>query len=435
MLLMFALIIPAGINLGKKSIWLLLPIPSLYVVTLLLDRFLNPISLFEFIDDHSLKSWVVSSEAILLISSIAPLSEDPSFSSSNANQKKVYDQNNNEEKYKSIFESLYDVYYQTDLHGKITMISPSIKIRAGYEPLDIIGRKVTDFYADPDARNILMTRLKEKGSVHDFETKLVANDGQIFHVEISSKVMFDKKGSPIGIEGTLHDITERIENETKLKESSEKIKLLSAHIRHNYEEERARFSREIHDEIGQEFEAIKMEMAQLRNAITVMPIRERITKVISNMDDSITKVRRIAMELRPGILDDIGLIAAVEWQGQEFERRTGIKFIFSSSINEFAPDTTLSNNLYRVFQEALSNVEKHSAASAVEVKIKLTNGKLIFEIKDNGKGFDVQKARSKATVGLLGIFERISLINGYLSINSKENAGTEIQLSIPIIIN
>jgi PAS domain S-box-containing protein len=427
------LIMITGIILGKKSIWLLMFVPAIYGSLSLLKNY----GFLPKFDDATSRIfilyWMVSAGALIFVCFVS------SFDRFSTALGKTSDKNaslrSSEEKYRSIFESLYDVYYQTDLAGRIIMISPSIKIRAGYEPSAIIGRYVTDFYADPNARNSLLSLLKEKGAIHDFETEMVSSDGKVVNVEVSSKFMLGRKGEPIGIEGSLHDVSKRVESEKKLKESSVSAKLLSAHIHHNFEEERARFSREIHDEIGQEFEAIKMELAQLRNAVTVLALRDRVTKVISNMDDSIGKVRRIAMALRPGILDDLGLISAVEWHGQEFERRTGIKFIFNCSINDLKPDTHLSTNIFRIFQEALSNVEKHSGATVVEVKMELTNGQLVFEIKDNGEGFDVPKARSKATLGLLGIFERISLINGYLSIDSGENIGTHIQLTISIIIN
>ncbi len=340
-----------------------------------------------------------------------------------------------EDKYRSIFESLYDVYYQTDLLGRITMISPSIKMRAGYEPAEIIGRNVTEFYVDPNSRSRLLDLLKNNGVAHDFETDMVTKEGRILNVEISSKIMFNKKGEPIGIEGSLHDISKRVESEKKLKENSANAKLLSAHVHHNFEEERARFSRQIHDDIGQEFEAVKMDMALLKNEISEPKWKERLTNIIYKMDSSIEKVRRIAMELRPGLLDDLGLVSAIEWLGEDFERRTDIAFVFNCNISDLKPDDRLSTTIFRIFQETLSNVEKHSAASIVEVNINLTNGRLVLITRDNGKGFDVEKAKTKATLGLFGIFERISMINGYLSIRSEENFGTEIQLSVPIIIN
>jgi len=129
-----------------------------------------------------------------------------------------------EEKYRAIFESFYDVYYQTDKEGLITIISPSVKTQAGYDPEDVIGHPVTDFYLHPDDREKFMQELKETGTVNDYELKLKAKDGRVIEVSASSNLVFDTEGKPVGVEGVLRDITKRKRAEMALKESEEKYR-------------------------------------------------------------------------------------------------------------------------------------------------------------------------------------------------------------------
>jgi len=430
-----AMVLLIGIGLGRKSVWLFFLNPIIYYLLVLLDHHSYFTSLTYILENKVFLFWLISSEAILIICAIGLFNENKFKSLESSITSKKKESIVSEEKFRSIFESLHDIYYQTDLQGKITMISPSIKARAGYEPKEVIGKCVTEFYVDPNVRKVFIARLTEKGVVHDYETDLVSKDVNVKHVEISSKIVYGNNNTPIAIEGTIHDVSSRKVNEKYLKERSEKIKLLSAHIQNSYEEEKTRFSREIHDELGQQLASMKMDALGMKKQISkVSPeLVNRLSTLIASIDNSIEKMRRIGTELHPGILDDLGLLSTLEWQGQEFELRTGIKFSFTSDLKEFNPDIKLSINIFRIFQEALSNIERHSLASMVETRIKLEDNNLVFDIKDNGKGFDVELAKTKASFGLLGIYERISILNGYISVVSSENKGTEILLRIPII--
>jgi len=434
---LLAIVLFIGVGLGRRSLWLFFLIPIFYCVILLLNWYSYNFLFSYLLNNKGFIAWLISVEAILFISGVG-ISYENSFAKLSCLkfQKKI-STTLSEQKYRSIFESLYDVYYQTDLMGKITMISPSIKLRAGYEPEEIIGKSVTEFYANPNSRKIFISQLTENGEVHDYETELVTKNGNVKHVEVSSKIIYGVNNTPIGIEGTIHDISLRKLREKKLKEKTENIKLLSAHMQNNYEEQRTRFSRVIHDELGQQLTAIKIEALSIKNSINEMgsQMDNRFLKLIENMDNSIEKLRKIGTELRPGILDDLGLLSAIEWQGQEFEYRTGIKFKFNTPLKELNPDVTFSINVFRIFQEALSNIERHAEASCVEATMKLTDGFIHFEISDNGTGFDLELGITKGKFGLLGIFERISLLNGYISIVSTVGKGTQIILNIPITIN
>ena len=161
-------------------------------------------------------------------------------------------------------------------------------------------------------------------------------------------------------------------------------------------------------------------------------IQQKLSSMLSVIDDTVQSVRRISSELRPGILDDLGLIPALEWQSQEFEKRTGIKSIYNSRVNEFNPASDISTNIFRVYQEALTNIARHAQASLVETSLEETEGYVVLKVKDNGLGIDKVEASVKDSLGLMGMRERALLFNGELSIEGERQKGTIVTLRIPL---
>ena len=200
------------------------------------------------------------------------------------------------------------------------------------------------------------------------------------------------------------------------------------------EEERTSIAREIHDELGQQLTGLKMDISWLtRKLVTDDPvIKERTKEMIELADETVKTVRRISSDLRPGILDDLGLIAALEWQCAEFEKRSGIKSAFSASVTEVNCDRNLATGIFRVYQEALTNVMRHSGASKVDSTLAEKGSKIILTITDNGKGFDLFEAKNKKTLGLLGMQERARMFGGELNIISEKNKGTTITLAVSV---
>jgi signal transduction histidine kinase len=155
--------------------------------------------------------------------------------------------------------------------------------------------------------------------------------------------------------------------------------------------------------------------------------------MISLIDDTIITVRRIASELRPSILDDLGLIAALEWQGQEFEKRTGVKSYLNHDILDFNPEKELSTTIFRVYQEALTNITRHAHATQVETTIEIKDNYITLIVKDNGCGIDLNNVNYKNSLGLIGMKERALLFKGDLTIECGKSKGTIIILKIPLI--
>ena len=157
--------------------------------------------------------------------------------------------------------------------------------------------------------------------------------------------------------------------------------------------------------------------------------------MIALIDETVKTVRRISSELRPGILDDLGLIPALEWQCQEFEKRTGIVSRCTTDLNDHNFDRNLATNIFRVYQEALTNVARHAQATLVETFLTGRDGFIYLTVKDNGIGFDMVSVKNKRSLGLVGMRERAMLFQGELVIKSETGKGTEILLKAPMSVN
>jgi signal transduction histidine kinase len=200
------------------------------------------------------------------------------------------------------------------------------------------------------------------------------------------------------------------------------------------EEEKIKIAREIHDELGQQITGLKMDISWLSKKLEPenKALYEKTKDILSLLDETVKSVRRIASELRPGILDDIGLVAAIEWQSNDFQKRSGIKTKFNCSNKDLLTPPDISTGLFRIFQESLTNVARHANATEIVASITRTNNKIILEIKDNGKGFDVSTISHKRTLGLLGMKERTMIMGGEYKILSEKGNGTTVVVSVPL---
>jgi PAS domain S-box-containing protein len=245
--------------------------------------------------------------------------------------------------------------------------------------------------------------------------------------------------SPLHLDGTraicliASDLSEAKRAEQEVRASSEQLRKLAARLLSVREEERTRIAREIHDELGQSLTAVKMDLAWLagrlprRNA----QMHERIRSTLALADSINQSVRRISTDLRPGILD-LGLAAAVEWQIQEFQARTGIQCKLRLLTQEmFAPD--VSTSLFRILQETLTNVARHAKATRVEVVKEKEGDRLVLRIRDNGRGFDPEDPSISKSLGLLGMRERAAMLGGQVNIASAPGKGTTVTAWIPLL--
>jgi PAS domain S-box-containing protein len=230
-----------------------------------------------------------------------------------------------------------------------------------------------------------------------------------------------------------NDVTEKIQASEKLKDSYQEIRQLASRLQEIREEERAAMAREVHDELGQQVTGLKMDVSWISKRMTTEsePVRQKIKGILDLLDVTVKTVRKIATELRPSILDDLGLTEAMQWQSIEFEKRSGIRTQFTSELSSINIPGDIAIALFRIYQESLTNVARHANATLVKSGFWQTDDELILEIVDNGKGFDMSKREQKKTLGLLGMKERTQMIGGKYEITSYPGKGTTVLVSIP----
>ena len=227
------------------------------------------------------------------------------------------------------------------------------------------------------------------------------------------------------------------EGKQQLKESHDKLRQLAAHLQSVREEERTHIAREIHDELGQMLTALKMDVALLQRK--VKNVNPNLNEAVNDMqamsgliDDTIKSVRKIATELRPEILDELGIKDAIEWETQIFRNRTGIECEFITNLNEQNLERDQATALFRILQETFTNIARHASATEVIVTLNHEDNELIMEITDNGKGITDAETQGEKSLGILGMRERTMLLGGEFKIQGISGKGTKVIVRIPI---
>jgi PAS domain S-box-containing protein len=218
----------------------------------------------------------------------------------------------------------------------------------------------------------------------------------------------------------------------------DQLRELWAHMEGVREEERTGMAREIHDELGQALTAVKMDLAWVirranaEGSLGRELLAEKLGAISRMTDGIIDTVRRISADLRPGVLDDLGLVAAIEWQAQEFERRSGITCVVRTSGGDVKFDRALSTAVFRIYQEALTNVVRHAEAKHVDIAFDCSSGRVRLSVQDDGKGIEAEAVKSPSSLGLLGIRERIRRLNGSLTVSGEPGNGTLLVIEVPV---
>jgi signal transduction histidine kinase len=230
------------------------------------------------------------------------------------------------------------------------------------------------------------------------------------------------------------DRSERQRAEEKLRKSLDQLRALTTYLQYVREEERTRIAREVHDELGQALTGLKLDLSWLASKLarSQPPVQDKVKTMTTHLDETIQTVRRIATELRPGILDSLGLVAAIEWQANDFQKRTGIPCPVTTTVADTLWNQEFSTVFFRIFQETLTNVIRHAKATRVEVRLFEENENLVLVIKDNGRGISEDELASTRSNGLVGMRERAMLIRGDLTLTGAPGQGTTVTLRAPL---
>lgn len=240
------------------------------------------------------------------------------------------------------------------------------------------------------------------------------------------------------VQRALREFAERRERqraEEKLRRSLDQLRALTTYLQYVREEERTRIAREVHDELGQALTGLKLDMSWLGLRLakkSTKPEQEKVQTMIAHIDATIQTVRRIATELRPGILDGLGLVAAIEWQANEFQTRTGIPCVVTADVPDSDWDQDFTTVFFRIFQETLTNVIRHAQATKVDVHLREENEALVLSVADNGRGISEEEIANTRSIGLVGMRERAMLVGGDVTLQGARGRGTTVTLRVPL---
>lgn len=358
-----------------------------------------------------------------------------------------------EERYRNIFESIIEGIFQTTPEGRFILVNPALAHMYGYDSPEEMISTVEDIqrlYVNPDDRLRFKRLIESSGFVKGFESNQYHKNGSQIWISLNAHAVKDKDGNIICYEGTAENITLRKKAEKELLEQQEELRSLSKRIVDIEEEERKRFSRELHDTVGQNLTAISINLNIINAKIhDIAPddIKTRLKDSLVLLEQTTEKIRNIMSDLRPSVLDDYGLLAALKWYGRIFSSRTGINVVVDGVETHERLNSSIENSLFRITQEALTNTAKHSGATEVYINLKIDSDTVCLTIHDNGKGFDPtlkpenksfvdfnslnEKGEGESRWGLITMRERALSIKGELRIESEKGKGTKVIVNLP----
>jgi PAS domain S-box-containing protein len=319
---------------------------------------------------------------------------------------------------------------------RIIFANDGVEAVFGWKAGDIIGESTrvlyqTDKDYDAIARDLYSALEKKRTFVSEFPCR--RKDGTDIECMVSAS-RIGKKLEKKSIVITYEDITDRKRTEAEIERSREQLRKLSAHLQSVREKERTRIARELHDELGQLLTALNTGLVVLSKKIpeAQTPLRDQTGSMIDLVGMTMQTLKRIYMDLRPGMLDHLGLAVAIGWQAGEFEKRTGIRCNVNVDPEDLVLDSELSTAIFRIFQETLTNITRHAEATKIAVNLRRNAKGIELAVRDNGKGITEEQLKKPDSFGLLGIRERTHYWGGAVQITGKRGRGTMVKISIPV---
>jgi PAS domain S-box-containing protein len=340
-----------------------------------------------------------------------------------------------EDRYVLLIEAVQDyAIFMLDANGNVSSWNPGAQRIKGYTPDEIVGRHFSTFYTEEDIAAGKPARELEiaatVGRVED-EGWRVRRDGSRFWANVTISAVRDASGTLLGFAKVTRDMTDRMRL-TELERASE----VSAQVQITRENEQKRIARELHDDLGQQLTALKMSVALIEATLAEKDDTAHLVRqthaLQTEIDAMAMSLRRIAADLRPPLLDDLGLTAALEWLAEDFTKRYGVAATVHIETDEPQFNEVASTTLFRIVQEALTNVARHAAASRVAIELAREGDRLSLEIEDDGVGAKPGLPHSSTSFGLLGIRERVRQLRGTVSYISSPGAGFRISIRVPL---
>ncbi|HLX65091.1 MAG TPA: PAS domain-containing sensor histidine kinase [Planctomycetota bacterium] len=343
-----------------------------------------------------------------------------------------------EERHRSILQTAMDGFWLVDSQGRLLEVNETYCGMSGYGAQELLSMRISDLEYCETAADIASHIQKIMAQGQDrFESRHRRKDGGIFDVEISVHYRSTDSGRIVVF---LRDITERKQSEQNLRQSEKQMRALAARLQSIREEERTQIAREIHDVLAQELTLLKFDivwssrrLAQAVDETTRAALAGKLHGISSRTNSVISTVQKIATDLRPVVLDSLGLFAAVEWQAEDFVKRTGIACRALVPAAEPLVGHDQATAVFRILQESLTNVIRHAQATEADVELAVKDGQLTLTVCDNGCGITPEKLSDMHSIGLAGMRERALVFGGRVEITGAPGAGTTVMVRMPLI--
>lgn len=338
-------------------------------------------------------------------------------------------------KYRTVVENVHEALVVEDVNGNLVFANNEFCRMFGFTQDEMKNLSFRDYTA-----TISLAEVKERhdrrmsGSMEpeEFEYKARRKDGTEFWIECRVSTLIEN-GKIIGTQSLERDITEQKKAAEEIKSSNEKLRQLAAHLQTIREDERKRIGREIHDELGQQLTAIKMDLVWVDKKIPPGEtlLKDKLKNSVSLLDQSNLSIRKILNELRMDILDHTELADAMLLHAERFTKNTGIPIEFSAGDELIQTDDVVATCLFRVFQESLTNIARYAEAKQIKVTLQDDERSIYLSVQDDGKGFDISALKNKSSFGILGMRERVAFLNGVFALHTSPGKGTRIEVNIP----
>jgi PAS domain S-box-containing protein len=339
------------------------------------------------------------------------------------------------QRYRELFDFAPEAYLLTDIYGVIHEANHTAADLLKVPVKSLLGKPLAVYVSAEDKQPFyrLLVTARDTTTRKIGEFTLRPRHHEPVQAEFTVLTTRDHRGMPITQRWLIRDITHRKQVESDLEQSRHQLETFATNVETAGEEERARVAREIHDELGQTLTGLRLDIGMAKKQVPedMTELHGKLDDISSTVVSTIQTVRRIMTDLRPSVLDEAGLIAAMEWQCRDFKARTGIHCRFLSKENELDLDHEATNAIFRLSQEMLTNAAKHSGASRVTIELKQGQRWVQLEVRDNGRGITEEEINNPVTAGLLGMRERVRLLNGEITFQGAHGRGTRIRVKLP----
>ena len=343
-----------------------------------------------------------------------------------------------EQKYRDMVDRAPIGVYESVPDGRLLTANSALARILGYDSVaELLQVNLSAIYANPRERELLVAAFERVCTSADLELQWKRKDGQPVWVHVNAHTVVHPPDGLLRFEGFVRDITRRRRTEQELDAHRQELGALSQRLLQVQETERRSIARELHDEVGQLLTALKLTMQAVQRAGSLEVTRSLVRDGVALLDQCLEQVRSLSLELRPSLLDDLGLGPALRWYLERQSERAGFTVRFDDDLNDRRLPSEVETTCFRVAQEALTNVARHARAKQVHVTLAQRDGRVHLRIRDDGVGFDVGRGHERAiageSLGLLGMEERASLAGGTLEVLSAPGKGTDVVMDLPAV--